>query len=100
MNTVRFSHNWTTSAVPSVMPRYDYRCPANDTTLEVAHAMSHTVRTWGELCQLAECELGDTPTKSPVEKTLSLSFVGGPKRQATPMRGGGSCGSGCGCHPH
>lgn len=80
------------------MPRYDYHCPANNRTLEVSHPMSHTVRTWGELCELAEIELGKTPPGSPVEKTLSLAFVGGPKRQATPMPGGG-CGPGCGCHP-
>ncbi|MFT5422830.1 MAG: hypothetical protein ACI89L_000599 [Phycisphaerales bacterium] len=83
------------------MPRYDYHCPANSQTLEVAHAMSHTVKTWGELCELAEIETGDTDSRSPVEKTLSLSFVGGNRRQATPMpgEGSGSCGSGCGCHP-
>jgi len=84
------------------MPRYDYHCPANDRTLEVSHPMSHAVRTWGELCTLAEIEPGDTPATSPVEKTLSLAFVGGQKRQATPMPGGGmgGCGSGCGCHPN
>ena len=81
------------------MPIYEYHCPANEQTLEVSHAMAHTVRTWGELCELAECELRGTPANAPVEKTLSLAFVGGQKRQATPMPPG-PCGSGCGCFPN
>ena len=42
------------------MPSYDYRCPANDRVVEVRHGMNDTVNTWGELCQLAGIEPGDT----------------------------------------
>jgi predicted nucleic acid-binding Zn ribbon protein len=52
------------------MPIYEYMCPANGLSVEVVHPMSHRVRTWGELCTLAEIERGDTPADAPVEKLL------------------------------
>ncbi|MFG0306646.1 MAG: zinc ribbon domain-containing protein [Phycisphaerales bacterium JB040] len=82
------------------MPTYEYRCEANDRVIEVQHPMSRTVRTWGEVCDLAEIDPGDTPRKSPVEKILSLSFVSGSKPDAGPSFPGGGCGAGCGCHPN
>lgn len=59
------------------MPRYEYRCEANSRTVEVAHPMSQRLTTWGEVCQLAEIEPGNTPADTPVEKVLSLGFVQG-----------------------
>lgn len=50
------------------MPTYDYRCAENDTTVEVRHAMSHRVETWGELCQLAGIESGNTDTFTAVTR--------------------------------
>ena len=50
------------------MPTYDYRCDANGQVVEVTHRMSETLRTWGELCQRAHVEPGDTPTDSPVHR--------------------------------
>lgn len=78
------------------MPIYEYRCPANGRTIEVSHAMSETVRTWGELCELAANAPGGTPADSPVEKVVSLVAAG--KGKSEPPAG--PCGSGCGCFPN
>jgi hypothetical protein len=79
------------------MPRYDYRCPANGRTIEVSHAMSESVRTWGEACKIAAVEPGNTPADSPVEKVIGLSFAHTSTAGGTPSR---PCGPSCGCHPH
>ena len=50
------------------MPTYDYRCEANDRVVEVRHAMAHQVQTWGELCELAGIDPGETATVTPVRK--------------------------------
>ncbi|MCL4221409.1 MAG: hypothetical protein KJZ65_08560 [Phycisphaerales bacterium] len=73
------------------MPRYDYHCPANDRTVEVEHAMSDQVATWGELCDRAGLDPGKTPRTAPVEKLLSLPFVG---KSAAPVS---DCGMGSAC---
>ena len=82
------------------MPIYEYRCDANDTTLEVTHAMSVSVSNWGELCAIAGIELGQTPSGSPVEKLISMPITHGsdaPKGRPIPP---GGCGTGCGCVRH
>ncbi|MGL5509269.1 MAG: zinc ribbon domain-containing protein [Microcoleaceae cyanobacterium] len=33
--------------------------------------MNEQVTTWGELCQLAKCDLGDTPANAPVKRLIS-----------------------------
>jgi len=33
--------------------------------------MNEQVTTWGELCQLAKCDLGDTPADAPVKRLIS-----------------------------
>lgn len=53
------------------MPVYDYFCPNNNQTVEVWHRMNQEVKTWGELCQLAKYELGETPADAPVRRLLS-----------------------------
>ncbi|MGE5659378.1 MAG: FmdB family zinc ribbon protein [Actinomycetota bacterium] len=53
------------------MPIYDYFCPSNNQQLEVWHSMNQEVKTWGELCQLAKCKLGDTPEDAPVRRLVS-----------------------------
>lgn len=50
------------------MPTYDYRCDANGRVLEVNHRMSESLSTWGELCERAGADLGDTPADSPVHR--------------------------------
>ncbi|NJM64036.1 MAG: zinc ribbon domain-containing protein [Oscillatoriales cyanobacterium RU_3_3] len=53
------------------MPTYDYFCPSNNQKLEVSHSMNLEVSTWGQLCELARCELGETPENAPVRRLLS-----------------------------
>ncbi len=48
------------------MPTYDYRCDSNDRIVEVNHRMSHRVVTWGELCDMAGIETGETEATTPV----------------------------------
>lgn len=33
--------------------------------------MNEQVTTWGELCQLAKCDLGNTPADAPVKRLIS-----------------------------
>ncbi|NJK39619.1 MAG: zinc ribbon domain-containing protein [Oscillatoriales cyanobacterium RM2_1_1] len=53
------------------MPFYDYFCPSNNRKVEVLHSIHREVQTWGEICQLAGCEPGDTPANAPVKRLLS-----------------------------
>lgn len=52
------------------MPLYDYHCPSNGQTIEVVHGISKRFETWGELCEYAKLELGDTPADSPVQRLV------------------------------
>lgn len=83
------------------MPTYDYRCVANGRLVEVRHHMNETVSTWGELCELAGIEPGDTAVTAPVEKLItggqvlrrsSLGDVDAPACGSGPCCGGGVCG--------
>ena len=57
------------------MPTYDYRCDANGKVLEVSHRMSDTISTWGDLCERAGAEPGDTPADSPVQRLVTGGSV-------------------------
>lgn len=81
------------------MPTYDYRCEANGKVLEVKHAMSMEIHNWGELCDLAGIEPGDTPATAPVKRlptggnVVSKSSLGSaPPCASGPCCGGGGCG--------
>ncbi|HHH39912.1 MAG TPA: zinc ribbon domain-containing protein [Sedimenticola sp.] len=50
------------------MPTYDYFCEANGRKVEVNHKMSENLSTWGELCERAGLEPGDTPSDAPVKR--------------------------------
>ncbi|MCG6941021.1 MAG: zinc ribbon domain-containing protein [Thiohalocapsa sp.] len=50
------------------MPTYDYRCDANGRVVEVSHRMSEKLATWGELCDRANLDCGDTPPEAPVQR--------------------------------
>lgn len=82
------------------MPTYQYYCTANQRTLDVMHRMSETVETWGDLCQLADQDQGDTPAHVPVEKLLGTGMVLAKKPTAADCSGppprGGCCGGVCG----
>ena len=83
------------------MPTYDYFCEANGQVLEVRHAMSDSVKTWGELCERAGIACGDTPVETPVNKlatggqVVKRSNLG--SGSAPACNTGGCCGGGmCG----
>ncbi len=82
------------------MPSYDYRCAQNGQVVEVMHKMSEKLTTWGEVCDKANLDLGDTPSDSPVERlitggnVISSSALSNPE---APACGAGGCGGGmCG----
>lgn len=83
------------------MPTYDYRCEANGRVVEVSHRMSEEVKTWGELCERAALNPGDTPADSPVKRLatggnlISKSSLGSGVEPACGTGGccpGGMCG--------
>ncbi|MEC9352344.1 MAG: zinc ribbon domain-containing protein [Planctomycetota bacterium] len=84
------------------MPTYDYFCPGNGKTLEVFHTITRKLETWGELCELAGEDAGETLLDSPVERQLGIGTL--IESKATPAPGpspsGGGCArpGGCGCH--
>jgi len=53
------------------MAVYDYHCQANQRTVEVHHAMSERLQTWGELCERAGIDPGDTPLDAPVTRLIT-----------------------------
>lgn len=55
------------------MPRYDYMCDDNGQTVEVTHGISSKINTWGELCQLAGIESGDTSVDATVRKIFNIA---------------------------
>lgn len=57
------------------MPTYEYHCPANNQSLEVRHGMTHTVKNWGELCELAGHDAGQTAVNSPVQRAVTAGYV-------------------------
>lgn len=74
--------------------RYDYECIATRKVLEVEHKLSESIDTWGQLCERAGVEPGDTPLDSPVRRLITgVLLIGG--KQPNP------CGaSSCGDHVH
>jgi len=61
------------------MPIYVYHCPENQQTIEVLHSMHQTISTWGELCQLAACDLGTTSLDAPVKRLIAAPRLSVPK---------------------
>mgnify|MGYP001052812318 CR=1 FL=1 len=82
------------------MPTYDYQCDANGRVVEVKHGMSDVMTNWGELCERAGIELGETPADSPVRKlatggnVVKSSSMGG--GDLPPCASGGCSGGMCG----
>ena len=78
------------------MALYDYYCEANERTVEVRHSMSESVKTWGELCEAAGIETGDTPVEAPIRRLMSAPV---PMTGGSTTSGGGAapCGPSCGC---
>ena len=57
------------------MPLYDYYCEANDRTVEVNHTAQATLKTWGEVCYVAQIPMGDTDPLAPVSKVISAPAI-------------------------
>ncbi|NEP08284.1 MAG: zinc ribbon domain-containing protein [Okeania sp. SIO2G4] len=57
------------------MPVYDYFCSTNQQKLEVWHSINENITTWGQLCKLAKCDLGDTPEDTPVKRMISAPRI-------------------------
>jgi len=83
------------------MPTYDYRCETNGRVVEVKHAMTELLTTWGELCQQAGLELGETSPQAPVTRLITggqfisssrLGDAPAPSCGAGPCCAGGMCG--------
>lgn len=82
------------------MPTYDYLCETNGRVIEVKHRMSEILSTWGELCEQAGLEAGDTPPDSPVQRLATGGQVvksgrlgdASPPCASGPCCGGGACG--------
>jgi hypothetical protein len=77
------------------MALYDYYCEVNDRTVEVRHAMSDTLKTWGELCEASGIEPGDTPVDAPIRRLMGapVPMTG----SSTSPSGPAPCGPSCGC---
>ena len=60
------------------MPTYDYFCEANGRTVEVVHTINATLKTWGDVCYVAQIPLGDTNPLAPVRKVLSAPAISVP----------------------
>lgn len=81
------------------MPTYDYRCDTNDRVVEVKHGMSEQLSTWGELCERAGIEPGDTPAHAPVQRLITGGYLNanGSGGADLPPCASGGCGTGmCG----
>ncbi|MDZ7736742.1 MAG: zinc ribbon domain-containing protein [Gammaproteobacteria bacterium] len=57
------------------MPAYDYYCNENRTTVEVVHPVNTTLKTWGEVCFVAQISLGDTDPLAPVRKLIRAPYL-------------------------
>jgi len=82
------------------MPTYDYRCDVNDRIVEVRHGMSHRILTWGELCDTAGIDPGETDQITPVSRLAN----GGNVVRSSSLKNNGpegcnpdACGGGVGC---
>lgn len=52
------------------MPIYAYFCEENGQTVEVNHSMKDDLTTWGDVCDRAGIELGETGRDAAVERIL------------------------------
>lgn len=57
------------------IPFYDYFCEANQQVVEVKHDIKTHLKTWNEVCELAEIPLGETAPDSPVERLIAAPQV-------------------------
>ena len=82
------------------MPSYDYYCDLNGRTLEVSHPMSLTLKTWGDICDVTQIKVGDTPKEAPLRRIFSKPLIatGAKKDEITTQVPRHPQGSPCGGH--
>lgn len=79
------------------MPTYDYYCPENGREVAVFHAMRVRLATWGELCDLASVDVGQTAPDTPVQRRIGTGIVMAQRPDQLAGHGAGCCGlHGCG----
>ena len=79
------------------MPTYEYRCAVNDRMVEVNHRISEKLHNWGEVCDVAGIDPGDTPADSAVERLATGGQVvssNSLRNPEAPPCGMGGCGAG------
>ena len=81
------------------MPTYDYLCETNGRKIEVSHKMSESLNNWGELCERAGIDPGDTPADTPVRRLIGGAAVlsGGMRSEPEPACATGGCCAGGMC---
>ena len=57
------------------MPKYDYFCEANGRTVEVNHDVNTKLKTWGEVCFVAQTSLDETDALVPVRLSISTAAI-------------------------
>ena len=60
------------------MPLYDYYCERNGMTVEVNHSVGVRLKTWSELCEQANLDLGSTSGDSPVVRLIGCPTINVP----------------------
>ncbi len=84
------------------MPSYDYYCPANSQTIEVRHSINDHLTTWGELCNQAQVDPGNTPLDNAVQRRITggvfiSSGKTGTTGESTPAASACCAHGRCGC---
>ncbi|NJD07217.1 MAG: zinc ribbon domain-containing protein [Methylococcaceae bacterium] len=84
------------------MPKYDYLCEASGRVVEVSHAMSERLATWGEVCERLGIPPDGVPADTPVTKLITGGGVvrsgvlknpeAPPCQTGAPCCGAGNCG--------
>ena len=57
------------------MPKYDYFCEANGRTVEVNHDVNTKLKTWGEVCFVAQISLDETDALAPVRLSITTAAI-------------------------
>jgi len=80
------------------VPTYDYACEENGQTVEVQHRMNEVISNWGELCDRASIDAGNTARNAAVKKLATGGQVvrSSSLGDSAPPCASGGCGRSCG----
>ena len=53
------------------MPVYEYFCQSNGRTVELSHPLDADLSIWGQVCYVAQINLGETDPMAPVQRVLT-----------------------------